>query len=43
VNIPTPGEVFAAIFSSSPRPEPDEFSFDGPCPGITEPEAEAES
>ena len=43
MKIPTVGEVFAAIFSPSPRPEPDEFSIDGPCVGITEPEAEAES
>ena len=43
MTIPTVGEVFAAIFSPSPRLEPDEFPIDGPCVGITEPEAEAES
>ena len=30
MNIPSPGEVLAAIFTSGPRSEPAEITF-GPC------------
>ncbi len=41
MNIPTPGEVFAALFTSAAPAEPAEITT-GHCAGMTEPEAEAE-
>jgi hypothetical protein len=42
VNLPSPGEVLAAIFSSGPQAEPAEITI-GPCDQMTGPEGEAGS
>jgi len=44
MNIPSPGDVFAAFFAAAPEPEPDQVVL-GPCdqpvPYTLTPEAEA--
>ena len=42
MNIPSPGDVLAAIFTSGPRAEPAEVTV-GLCDRMIEPEAEAAS
>ena len=42
MNIPSPGDVLAAIFSSGPRAGAAEVTI-GPCDQMTGPEAEAGS
>ena len=41
MNIPTPGEVLAAIFTSGPQAGPAEVTI-GQCDRMTEPGSEAE-
>jgi len=41
VNIPSPGDVIAALFTSGPQAEPAEVVY-GPCDRMTGPEADAE-
>ena len=42
MNIPSPGDVLAAVFTSGPQAEPAEVTF-GPCDQMTGPEPEAAS